>query len=99
MDGSKLTMTTLATYLSGFTKRKVLENTGLGGEYDINLTWFPGPNEFPPRPAYLPATYQPDLNSPPLLTAIQRQLGLKLETQTGPVQVLVIEHVERPSEN
>jgi bla regulator protein blaR1 len=99
MDGRKVPMTQLAADLSGFTKRMVLDNTNLGGKYDINLKWFPGPSEFPPRPAYLPPTYQPDPNSPPLLTAIQQQLGLKLESQTGPVPLLVIDHVEMPSEN
>jgi uncharacterized protein (TIGR03435 family) len=99
LDGRKVPMTQLAANLSGFTKRMVLDNTNLGGKYDINLKWFPGPSEFPPRPAYLPPTYQPDPNSPPLLTAIQQQLGLKLESQTGPVPILVIDHVEMPLEN
>jgi len=96
MDGVKVPITQLVANLSGFTKRMVLDNTNLGGKYDINLKWFPGPSEFPPRPAYLPPTYQPDPNSPPLLTAIQQQLGLKLKSQTGPVPLLVIDHVEMP---
>jgi uncharacterized protein (TIGR03435 family) len=100
LDGLKVPITQLVANLSGFTKRMVLDNTNLGGKYNINLKWFPGPNEFPPRPAYLPPTYQPDPNSPPLQTAIQQQLGLKLESQTGPVPLLVIDHVEKPpSEN
>jgi uncharacterized protein (TIGR03435 family) len=99
MDGVKVPITQLVANLSGFTKRMVFDNTRLGGKYDIDLKWFPGPSEFPPRPAYLPPTYQPDPNSPPLLTAIQQQLGLKLESQTGPVPLLVIDHVEMPSEN
>jgi uncharacterized protein (TIGR03435 family) len=99
IDGQKVPIIQLVANLSGFTKRMVLDNTNLGGKYDINLSWFPGPNEFPPRPAYLPPTYQPDPNSPPLLTAIQQQLGLKLESQTAPVELLVIDHVEKPSEN
>jgi uncharacterized protein (TIGR03435 family) len=99
LDGLKVPITQLAANLSGFTKRMVLDNTNLGGKYDINLKWFPGPSEFPPRPAYLPPTYQPDPNSPPLLTAIQQQLGLQLKSQTGPVPLLVIDHVEMPSEN
>ena len=44
-------------------------------------------------------TQQPDPNAPPLLVALQQQLGLKLEPQTEPVQVLVIDHVEAPSAN
>jgi uncharacterized protein (TIGR03435 family) len=99
MDGLKVPITRLVANLSKFTKRMVLNNTHLGGKYDMNLKWFPGPSEFPPRPAYLPPTYQPDPNSPPLLTAIQQQLGLKLESRTGPVPLLVIDHVEKLSEN
>ena len=99
LDGQKVPITQLIANLSGFTKRMVLDKTNLGGKYDINLKWFPGASEFPPRPAYLPPTYQPDPNSQPLLMAIQQQLGLKLEPQTGPVELLVIDHAEKPSEN
>jgi bla regulator protein blaR1 len=97
MDGVKVPLPQLVSSLSGFTKTMVLDHTNLDGKYDIDLKWFPGPTEFPPRPAYLPATYQPDPNSPPLREAIQQQLGLKLEPQTGPVPLLIIDHVEIPS--
>jgi uncharacterized protein (TIGR03435 family) len=96
MDGLKVPMTQLVAKFSEFTRRTVLDNTDLVGKYDIDLKWFPDSSEFPPRPAYLPPTYQPDPNSPPLLTAIQQQLGLKLESQTGPVHLLVIDHAEKP---
>jgi bla regulator protein blaR1 len=99
LDGLKVPITQLVASLSARTRRKVLDKTNLGGKYDIDLVWDPDPSEFPPRPAYLAATYQPDPNSPPLLTAIQRQLGLKLEPQTAPVELLVIDHAEKPSEN
>lgn len=94
MDGLKVPVKGLVANLSGFTKRMVRDNTNLRGKYDMNLNWFPSPGEFPPRPAYLPSTYQPDSSSPPLLTALQQQLGLKLESQSGPVPLLVIDHVE-----
>jgi hypothetical protein len=55
-----------------------------GEHADIDLKWLPDPSEFPLRPAYLPFSYQPDPSSPPLLVAIQQQLGLKLESKTGP---------------
>ena len=42
-------------------------------------------------------THSPDPNAPPLLAALQQQLGLKLEPQTEPIQVLVIDHAESPS--
>jgi bla regulator protein BlaR1 len=99
MDGLKVPIAQLVDNLSARTRRMVLDKTNLLGKYDINLQWFPDPSEFGPRPAYLPPTYQPDPNSPPLLTAIQQQLGLKLESQTAPVDLLVIDHAEKPSEN
>jgi uncharacterized protein (TIGR03435 family) len=99
IDGVKVPIIQLVANLSEFTKRMVLDNTKLAGKYDIDLKWFPGPGEFPPRPAYLPPTYQPDPNTVPLLTAIQQELGLKLESQTGPVPILLIDHVETPSAN
>jgi bla regulator protein blaR1 len=99
LDGQKVPIKELITKLSGFTRRMVLDKTNLVGKYDIDLKWFPDPSEFPPRPAYLPPSYQPDPNSPPLLTAIQQQLGLKLESQTGPVPLFIIDHAEKPSEN
>jgi uncharacterized protein (TIGR03435 family) len=46
-----------------------------------------------------PANFQPDLTGPTFLEALREQLGLKLESQTGPVDVLVIDHVEEPTPN
>jgi uncharacterized protein (TIGR03435 family) len=90
LDGQKVPIKELITKLSGFTRRMVLDKTNLVGKYDIDLKWFPDASEFPPRPAYLPPAYQPDPNSPPLLTAIQQQLGLKLESQTASLHQLSI---------
>jgi uncharacterized protein (TIGR03435 family) len=99
MDGKKVPIKELVSKLSGFTRRMVLDRTNLAGRYDIDMKWLPGPSDFPPRPAYLPADYQPDPHSLPLLAAIQHQLGLKLESQAGPVPLLIIDHVEGPSGN
>ena len=63
--------------------RIVLDKTGLRGKYDFTLQWTAAP--------------PPDSNSA-LFTAIQEQLGLELEAQKGPVEVLVIDHVEKPVE-
>ena len=43
--------------------------------------------------------FQPDPSGPTFLEALQEQLGLKLESQAGPIDILVIDHVEQPSEN
>ena len=99
LDGQKVAIKELVGKLSGFTKTMVFDRTNLTGRYDLDLKWLPGPSEFGPRPAYLPSSWQPDPSSTPLLTAIQQQLGLKLESKTGPVPLLIIDHVEKPSEN
>lgn len=68
--------------------RPVVDQTGLAGRFDFVLKWTPDGAE------------ASDPNAPPgLFTAIQEQLGLKLEPVKAPVDVLVIDHVERPSEN
>jgi uncharacterized protein (TIGR03435 family) len=80
--------------------RPVVDKTGLQGRFDFTLSWTPDDSQFRsfgPRPA-APAT--PDANAPPgLFTAIQEQLGLRLERGNAPVEVIVIDRVEKPSEN
>jgi uncharacterized protein (TIGR03435 family) len=68
---------------------------GLSGTYDFELLWTP--DEPPPAGVTLPPWYDP--NGPSLGTAAQEQLGLKLDATTGPVDVLVIDGAERPSED
>ena len=80
-----VTMATLAAYVSNRLGRVVIDKTGLSGAYDFELDW--SPNE------------EADAPAPPLVTALREQLGLRLETQKSPVEVLVIERLERPSEN
>jgi uncharacterized protein (TIGR03435 family) len=82
--------------------RSVIDRTGLAGGFDFDVKWTP--DQLPPRPAGLPAD-QPirmngveiDPNGPSIFTALQEQLGLKLEAQRGPVEVLVIDRVARPT--
>jgi uncharacterized protein (TIGR03435 family) len=78
--------------------RPVVDRTGLQGRFDYTLNWTPDESQFrgmglniPPPPA--------DAKFPGLFTAIQEQLGLKLESVNAPVEVLVIDRVERPSDN
>ncbi|MGA8593910.1 MAG: TIGR03435 family protein [Bryobacteraceae bacterium] len=60
----------------------------------------PGPGAGPgPGPMGKDTPAPPDSNGPSIFTALQEQLGLKLESQKGPVEILVIDHVEKPSEN
>jgi uncharacterized protein (TIGR03435 family) len=82
--------------------RPVVDHTGLAGRYDFNLDWTPDDSQFiqlgkasASRP--LPTS---DPNPPPsLYTAIQEQVGLKLAAAKIPTDVIVIDHVERPSPN
>jgi uncharacterized protein (TIGR03435 family) len=84
-----------ARNLAGFAGRPILDRTGLTAAYDFELTWTP--DEPPPAGVQLPPWYDP--NGPSLQTAVQEQLGLKLDTTTGPVDVLVIDGAERPTED
>ena len=74
--------------------RPVVDKTGLSGKFDFELSWVPDLS--------LPAVgdpASPPTVGPSLLTAVQEQLGLRLESARGPVEMLVIDKVERPSEN
>jgi uncharacterized protein (TIGR03435 family) len=101
-DGVALGM--LATTLSNQLGRPVVDKTGLTGKYDLELKWTPDPGQRaagpigdPPPGVQLPPP--PDPNGPSVFTAVTEQLGLRLESQKAPVDSLVIERVEKPSEN
>jgi bla regulator protein BlaR1 len=96
----------LAGELSRQLGSTVLDKTGLSGIYDFKLQWTPD------DPAQSPMfkgteggqpgtdkTPSADSIGPSIFTALREQLGLKLESQKGPVEILVIDHVEKPSEN
>jgi len=95
MNGASLSQ--FATSLAMFAGRIVLDKTGLTGGWDLNLTWTP--DNMPQRP---PGAPEPpggaiDPNGPSIFTAVQEQLGLKLDSQRGPVEVLVIDKAEHPT--
>ena len=75
--------------------RPVLDQTGLTGNFDFDLAWTPNETQFGGRGGTMPA----DPNSPDIFTAVQEQLGLKLEPQKDPVDVLMIDHAQKPSAN
>jgi uncharacterized protein (TIGR03435 family) len=91
--------TSLATTLSQFVHRVVVDHTGLIGSVEFDLGWTP--EQLPHRAATAGAPPFPaiDPNGPSIYTAVQEQLGLKLDSQKGPVDVLVIDRVERATEN
>jgi uncharacterized protein (TIGR03435 family) len=97
--GGQISIVEFARVLSVAVARPVIDKTGFVGTFDADLAFLPDqatsglPN---PGPGLLPP---PDPTAVTIFTAIQEQLGLKLESDKGPVEVLVIDSVRRPSEN
>jgi uncharacterized protein (TIGR03435 family) len=85
VSGRAVPMRTLALNMNDWVQRPVVDNTGLTGAWDLTLTWAP---EGSPQAA--------DGSAPSIFTAVQEQLGLKLESTRGPVDVLIIDGAERP---
>jgi bla regulator protein blaR1 len=83
--------------------RAVVDKTGLKGQYAFNLRWTPDADEEARLKAgglrQGPPASAPQPSGPPLLTAVQEQLGLRLEPRNDSVPVLVIDHAEMPAEN
>jgi uncharacterized protein (TIGR03435 family) len=84
----------VADSLARFVNRVVTDRTGLGGDFDVELEWAPDQLTPPPPGADVSPT---DPNGPSLFTALQEQLGLKLESTKGPVDVVVVDNVEQPT--
>ncbi len=79
--------------------RPVVNQTELAGRYDFTLNWTPDDSQFGGMAAKMPPPTD-NANPPPALyTAIQEQIGLKLDATKAPTDVMVIDHVEKPSEN
>lgn len=80
--------------------KPVVDQTGLTDRYDFNLNWTPDQSQFAAMGANVPPPNTDDPNAPPsLYIALQEQLGLKLESTKAQVDVMVIDHVEKPSPN
>lgn len=81
--------------------RPIVDKTGLTGKYDFTLTYSLDQSESPTAsaPNGQPALAAADPTAPSLFTALQEQLGLKLESGKGPIEIIVIDHIERPSGN
>jgi uncharacterized protein (TIGR03435 family) len=98
MSGGKVPMREFVRILSGLLGRRVVDRTGLTGPFDITLDFVPDENTplMPPPP---PGAAPSDALSPPILSALPEQLGLRLEPAKGPVEIIVIDRVERPTPN
>jgi uncharacterized protein (TIGR03435 family) len=104
IESQAMKMDALSHTLSGQLGRTVVDKTGLTGEYDFTLKWTPDE----PAPSMAgqgdaPSAANPDAGNnptgPSLFTALEEQLGLKLESAKGPEEVIVIDHIEQPSAN
>jgi uncharacterized protein (TIGR03435 family) len=103
ITGKARSIADLARWLSVSLGCPVLDMTGLTGKYDYKLEWTPddSPAQTVPGSASdrTPPLASADSIGPSLFTAIQEQLGLKLVAGKGPVEIIVIDHIERPSGN
>jgi bla regulator protein blaR1 len=97
MAGNSMSIDQLAGLLSRMVDRTVVNETGLAGNYDFDLTFTPEQPAPPPGSPLLPPGFDPI--GPSIYTAIQEQLGLKLNSKKGPVNVIVIDRVEHPTPN
>ena len=103
LEGQSVPVTFLAQELARQLGRNVLDQTGLKGSYDFTLKWAPDPSSMAmmqgppgggPPPGAGPAPDSgspPDASGPSIFTAVQEQLGLKLESTKGPVDILIID--------
>lgn len=92
-----LPMSDLAQVLSRRLGRQVIDQTGLKGTYDFTLRWPTNESQAAKAGGDAGPESAPDANSPSILTALQDQLGLELQPQARSMDMLVIDHVERPN--
>jgi uncharacterized protein (TIGR03435 family) len=98
MANAGLSMPSLASTLASFVDRMIVDRSGLTGFYELDLHWTPEQFAGRATPASVNGVII-DPNGPGLFTAIQEQLGLKLEPVRGPVEVMVIDRLQRPVED
>jgi uncharacterized protein (TIGR03435 family) len=96
ITGTSVPLSQFMTALAAQLDRPVLDKTRLEGYFDFHLKWSPQATSPDTRPELSPPL---DATGPSLFTALEEQLGLKLESSKGPVEVLVIDSVQKPSEN
>jgi uncharacterized protein (TIGR03435 family) len=98
--GNNISLAMLANMLAGTVGRPVVDRTGVPDYFDVTLEYAPEAGITGPGPAGAPPLDPPVRpDAPSLFTALQEQLGLKLESTRAPVDVLVIDSVTRPTEN
>jgi uncharacterized protein (TIGR03435 family) len=90
--GTGISLQFISAILSGKVGRIVIDKTGLTGIYDFTVTYASDSDT-------ASSAYAPEPSGPSIFTAVEEQLGLKLEPAKGPVPAMVIDSIERPSEN
>ena len=91
LTGNRASLALITMLLSRMEHQIIVDQTGLAGEYQIQLHWAPGSGT---------ASAPDDATAPSLFTAVQEQLGLKLESRNGPLDTIVVDHAEKiPAEN
>jgi uncharacterized protein (TIGR03435 family) len=101
LNGRNATMGEFANMIlqNAVLDRPVLDQTGLIGRWDFTLNWTPDDSQFASFGIKIPPPSDAAAAPPNLYTAIQEQIGLKLEATKAPADVLVVDHVEKPTEN
>jgi len=97
MQGGRIPMPEFVRVLSAVLGRTVIDKSGFTGLFDVRLDFLP--DETTPALPALPPGPAPLDSSPSILAALQQQLGLRLEPSKGPVEVIVVDQVARPSAN
>lgn len=96
----RLSMNSLATLLSRFEREIVVDQTGINGFFDVKLEWTPDDSRPVTANAGAVSAATDPVSGPSLFTALREQLGLRLESRKGPLDVLVIDHAEKvPTDN
>lgn len=109
INATAITMEQLAAALSNTMQRTVVDNTGFAGKSDVHLEWTADQSTpgfwAPGLGPHEPATPDPEASGnsgllrPTIFTALQEQLGLRLEATKAPVKIIIIDHAEKPSAN
>ena len=102
IEAQGISLDNFVKFFLGHLDRQVINQTGITGLFAIHLVYMPSESGSPSSgndPAGGPFTMPAGVAEPSIFAAVQQQLGLKLEPTKGPGEFLVIDHVERPSEN
>jgi uncharacterized protein (TIGR03435 family) len=99
MTGVGISLENFVNGLSWNLGRRVVDKTGLTGKFDLDLKYSPEEPPSVPASSDAPKPVAVDSSDPPLLTAIQEQLGLKLQSQKSPVEIVAIDKATQPEAN